>query len=238
MAVSDTKLIGIDTSISAVVELDIIDGVATSMTKTTKFTIPSLYTYQTSILYSTDGKLVTVGENSGVNYLLEFDYASGTLDKFIALTSVTGKVTGVMECDCNLYVVEDGNTGNPKIYLIEPSSPYNQLQVTDSTPSNYAGIEKVAELASCVTQGVEKGTTTTTTTVAPTTTTTTTVAPADCYEYEYVGPGALNYWDCFGQNRVIQLRTGQTGRICKPGAIPNHPFLTLIGPCPDGYPNP
>jgi hypothetical protein len=231
VALSDTKLIGIDTSISAVVELDV---TGTTMTKTTKFTIPSLYTYQTSILYSTDGKLVTVGENSGVNYLLEFDYATGTLDKFIPLTSITGKVTGVIECDCNLYIIEDGNTGSPKIYLLESTSPYNQLQVTDSTPSNYAGIEKVAELASCVTQGVEKGTTTTTTTVAPTTTTTTTAASSDCFEYEYSGPGAFNYWDCEGQNQVIQLRSGQTARICIPANYPSGtiPNLTQIGPCP------
>ena len=79
-------------------------------------------------------------------------------------------------------------------------------------------------------KGIEN-TTTSTTTVAPTTTTTSTsAAPGVCNEYEIVGPRALIYTDCFGQQASISVPTGDTETVCAV-TITTGSGVTLIGPC-------
>jgi len=69
--------------------------------------------------------------------------------------------------------------------------------------------------------------TTTTTTTAPTTTTTTTLS-STCNEYEVTGPTALYYTDCYGQQVLLSVPSGQTSNKCASVAIPG---ATLIGSC-------
>ena len=44
------------------------------------------------------------------------------------------------------------------------------------------------------------------------------------------GPTALYYTDCFGQQAIVSVASGQTENVCASVAIPG---ATLIGPCPD-----
>jgi hypothetical protein len=98
-----------------------------------------------------------------------------------------------------------------------------------STEETYVGSDYVFRIESGVIVEIRicSESTTTTTTLPPTTTTTTTLSPK-CDEYEIVGPTAITYIDCYGNEQGLSVPSGNSVTICASveplGGI-------LIGPC-------
>ena len=122
-----------------------------------------------------------------------------------------------------IRLIDTDGAGNATSYLVYPDGSLSAGEVSSDSPALVSGAVSSVYL-SC---GIEN--TTTTTTSSSTTTTTTTLSPT-CNEYEVSGPTALYYTDCFGQQAIVSVASGQTENVCASVAIPG---ATLIGPCPD-----
>jgi len=98
-----------------------------------------------------------------------------------------------------------------------------------STEETYVGSDYVFRIESGVIVEIRicSESTTTTTTLPPTTTTTTTLSPT-CNEYEIVGPTAITYIDCYGNEQGLSVPSGDSVTVCASVAPLGG---TLIGPC-------
>tara|TARA_R110002153_G_scaffold86470_1_gene214737 strand:- start:566 stop:5911 length:5346 start_codon:yes stop_codon:yes gene_type:complete len=99
-----------------------------------------------------------------------------------------------------------------------------------STESSYSGSGYVFKLESgtIIEIRICSQTTTTTTTITPTTTTTTTTSGV-CNEYTVQGPRSLVYIDCLGNEKYLNVPSGNTTSVCASIAIPG---AVLNGSCP------
>ena len=171
-------------------------------------------------LYTTDGKLIIINQDSISSdyYLSQYDYVTGNLD----VESNIGTVEGVLlfECNCVLWIM----TPSSDTYFVAPDSTYTLIAGANLGVSITSG----SQIMSCVGQGLTNLTTTTSTSLS--TTTTTTTLSIKCDEYEVSGPTAIYYTDCFGQQQLLSVSSGQTQNVCASVVIPG---AVLVGPCPD-----
>jgi len=231
-------LIALDTSVGNVVEINTTNG-----TMTTQFALPAGYNWPTDILYTVEGKLITIGEETATGdfHYFQWDYdnspGSPEIDSTITAPEFSGDDITIHVCDCDIIIVCKGV--DPSFY------PYAQFAVAPITPfevvlvgptsgkgkiENYFSPTSVTQLASCVSTSISPSTTTSSTTF--TTTSTTTMNLTNCYKWSVPGPRAIRYVDCNGIGRSAGIPSGETIEICiptnAPGAIPGG---TLIGPC-------
>ena len=227
IAISNTLLLGVDASTSPqeIVEIDV---TTTTAVKTSQFAIQANRTVISNLLYTTEGKLVLVSQDtiSTDYYITQFDYATGSVEYDSNIGTIKANI--IYECNCVITLV-NVDAGELYKYIIYPTG---QVSLTfDSTllsPNiqvpTYTTASQVSSYIKCAVEN-----TTTTTTSSSTTTTTTTLSPT-CNEYEVSGPTAIYYTDCFGQQEMLSVASGQTENVCASVAIPG---ATLIGPCPD-----
>ena len=206
---------------------------APTATPSNKFLLPAAHTFSTDFVFVNGDvpRLITVGyANSAPNdaILFEFNYNTGSINLQVTYTGKT--VRNILYCNCNTYLVCDGVTNTTDIFLLESVSPYSLIELDYGPLSNYDNITLVNQLSKCMTKGIENTTTSTTTLTPTTTTTSTSAAPGVCNEYEIVGPRALIYTDCFGQQASISVPTGSTEEVCAV-TITTGSGVTLIGPC-------
>ena len=218
-AINNTTLIAVDDSASPqeIVELDI---TTTSASSTTVITLQANRVAISNPLYTTDGKLIIINQDSISSdyYISQYDYTTGTLD----VESNIGTVEGVLlfDCNCVLWIM----TPSSDTYFVAPDSTYTLITGANLGLSITSG----SQIMSCVGQGLTNLTTTTSTSLS--TTTTTTTLSIKCDEYEVSGPTAIYYTDCFGQQQLLSVSSGQTKNVCASVVIPG---AVLVGPCPD-----
>ena len=219
-AIDNSTLIAVDTSSSPseIVELDVSTTTATSVTK---ITLPTGRVMVSNVLtVKNQDKVVFVNQDtvSSDYYISEYIYSTGLLNVEANIGSVNA--VAIIDCACVIYLLTA--TGDFKIL-----SPGPNYTVIDGAQTGVSLIS-ASQMPTCSNQGLTDPSTTTTTS-SSTTTTTTTLSPT-CNEYEVSGPIALYYTDCFGQEKVVSVGSGQTENVCASVAIPG---ATLIGPCPD-----
>ena len=218
-AKDNLTLIAADNTVSPeeIVEIDI---TTTTSTMSTVITLQANRNAFSNPLYTTDGKLLIVNQDSVSSdyYLSQYDYSSGTLDVETNMGSVDANV--LFECNCVIWLM----TASGDTYFVSPDSSYSLIPA--SNIGFGSNITSASQILSCVGQALTNQTTTTTTS-SSTTTTTTTLSPT-CNEYEVTGPTALYYTDCYGQQKALSVSSGQTQNVCASVAIPG---ATLIGAC-------
>ena len=214
----DNTLIALNTTSGNVVEIDLTAGSITN-----KFALPAGYGFSTNLLYTTAGKLITVGEvtATGVLHYLQWDYDNAVvapeIDITITSSEFTDNIMGIAECDCNITIVTEGDTVDVAGFIVNNISPFDVVYGgpiensvwNEGLPTD--PISNVTQLQSCVSPagGI---TTTTTTTVLSTTTTTTSIYP--CYKWEVTGPMVVWYTDCNGLPQVLSVASGETKEYC------------------------
>lgn len=223
-ALDDSTLIGTNTSASpsSIVQIDLVreTGVATVATSTTKINLPIGRVMISNVLtVKNEDKVVFVNQDttSSDYYVSEYFYSTGILNTEVNIGAVNA--VAIMDCACVLYLFTP--SGDYKIL-----SPGPNYTIIDGF-STGVNLISASQIPTCSNQGLTNPTTTTTTTSAPTTTTTTTIS-ATCNEYEVTGPTAIYYTNCFGQQELISVGSGQTLNVCASVAIPG---ATLIGSC-------
>ena len=160
VALNNTTLIAVNDTPSPqeVVELDITTLTASA---TTVITLQTDRVAVANMLYTTEGKLIIINQDSITSdyYITQYDYATATLEIDINITIPTlDKPTSLFECDCSLYI--GNSTGN--IFLFNKANPYEIIEVD---PSELSVIDSSTQIASCVTVSMLENTTTTTTTL-------------------------------------------------------------------------
>ena len=230
IAISNTLLLGVDASNSPqqIIEIDVTTATAV---KTSQFAIQANRTVISNLLYTTTNKLLLVSQDSLSSnyYVTQFNYSNGSVELDINIGTVDANIITGSECGIRLTKVD--GSGNVEVYIVYPTGISKIIDSTaippDVGPQTFPLYTTVSQLSSYVNCAIEN--TTTTTTSSSTTTTTTTLSPT-CNEYEVSGPTALYYTDCFGQQEIVSIGSGQTENVCASVAIPG---ATLIGPCPD-----
>jgi hypothetical protein len=162
-------LISTDTSASPndVTELDVTGGTAVS---TVIFSLQANRISTGNMLYTTDGKLIIINQDTLTydNYVTQYDYATGTVEVDLNIGIVAP--TSLYECNCDIYLTNA--FGN--LYTIIKIYPYVLLDLGFNVglPTSSA-----TQVASCVVSSITDNTTTTTTSSSSSTTTTTTTTP-------------------------------------------------------------
>jgi hypothetical protein len=168
VAKNDSVLISIDTSSSPndVVELDVTGATATA---TVMFSLQANRTSTGNMLYTTDGKLIIINQDTLIydNYVTQYDYATGTIEVDLNIGIVAP--TSLYECNCDIYLTDA--FGN--LYTIIKIYPYVLLDLG----INIIPVDSATQVASCVVSSITDNTTTTTTSSSSSTTTTTTTTP-------------------------------------------------------------
>ncbi len=221
IAISDTLLLGVDSSTSPqeIVEIDVTTNTAT---KTSQFAIPANRVVISNLLYTTQGKLLFVSQDtvSTDHYITQYNYSDGATELDVNIGAVDASI--LVECNCLVQLIQISTvtktTGS--LYLFDPSGALTFIRSGEVPDYNTAS--QSARYLNC---GILN--TTTTTTSSSTTTTTTTITSV-CDEYEVTGPTALYYTDCGNEQQILSVPSGQTQRVCASVAIPG---ATLIGPC-------
>ena len=157
IGLNDTTLIAVNDTPSPkeVVEIDVTYSPATMVTK---FTLQADRTAIGSMMYSVNGKLLIINQDDITSdyYLSQYDYASGTLELDIDITSSIPNPIGIVECNCSIYIFDE----NGGVYAINLMSPYNIINVTNTVNSIIGASQSV----SCTRSSLIVSTTTTTTT--------------------------------------------------------------------------
>lgn len=168
VAKNDGILISTDTSASPndVTELDVTGGTAVS---TVMFSLQANRTSTGNMLYTTDGKLIIINQDTLIydNYVTQYDYATGTIEVDLNIGIVSP--TSLYECNCDIYLTDA--FGN--LYTIIKIYPYVLLNLG----INIIPASSATQVASCVVSSITDNTTTTTTSSSSSTTTTTTTTP-------------------------------------------------------------
>jgi hypothetical protein len=170
VAKNDGILISTDTSASPndVTELDVTGGTAVS---TVMFSLQANRTSTGNMLYTTDGKLIMISQDTITfdNYVTQYDYATGTIEVDLNIGIVAP--TSLYECNCDIYLTDA--FGN--LYTIIKIYPYVLLNLGINI--NISSIDSATQVGSCVVSSITDNTTTTTSTSSSSTTTTTTTTP-------------------------------------------------------------
>ena len=220
----DNTLIALDTTLGSVVEID-----TTSAAVTVKFALPAGYTWTTNLLYTTAGKLITIGKNTAAaeHHYFEWDYdnAVATPEVDITITAAqwdhTKPVSAIYECECNTTIIAGSTTCDYAYFQVTPLSPFDVVFLQDASSScvpilptvwETRQVSNITQQASCTSPAGGPTTTTTTTTSFVTTTTTTSVYP--CYKWEVTGPIVVWYDDCNGIPQSLSVASGETKQYC------------------------
>ena len=222
IAISNTALLGVD-STAAPQKIIEINVEANTAVINVQFEIQLNRVVESNLLYTKENKLVLISKDGLDYYITQFDYSNGNVELDVSLGQLTGRIM-LFECNCIINIIVDGT-----LYIFDPIQGLVDVTETGDLPIPpgesevfYKTLSQSAEYLNC---GIEN--TTTTSTSTSTTTSTTTLSPT-CYEYEVSGPIATYYTDCFGQQQVISLGSGQTQIVCAGLGIIG---ATLIGPC-------
>ena len=158
LAISDVN------SPQEVIEIEV---AGTSAVVTVMFTLPSDRIAISNPLYTIDGKLIVVNQDSITSdyYISQYNYATATLEIDSNIGTIEANI--LYNCDCNIYVID--TLGD--LYLVT-----NNGAIALKFISNIGDpFEVGSQIMACVTNSLNEITTTTTTTASPTTTTTTTI---------------------------------------------------------------
>lgn len=118
-------------------------------------------------IYTTGGKLIVTTVATGpVYHISQYDYATGTLEFDLDITSTVSNPYGLYQYNSEVFIA----SSNGDIYNILTAAPYT-LTLVHTTAFTING---ASQIPSQITEEFTSNTTTTTTTAAPTTTTTTT----------------------------------------------------------------
>lgn len=221
IAISNTLLLGVDVSTSPqeIVEIDV---TTTTAVQSSKFAIQANRIVISNLLYSSTGKLVLVSQDtvSSDYYLTQYNYSDGNVDLDTNIGTV--RATVIYECECLIRLIDSSDYNNVLTYIVKSDG-------TITSSGNYTDFpyDVISGAVSSTFLNCAIDNTTTTTTTASITTTTTTFSPT-CNEYEVTGPTALYYTDCYGQQKLLSVPSGQTSNKCASVAIPG---ATLIGSC-------
>ena len=235
----DNTLIALDTTAGNVVEID-----TTSAAVTVKFALPAGYTWTTNLLYTTAGKLITIGKNTAAteHHYFEWDYdnAVATPEVDITITAAqwdhTKPVSAIYECDCNTTIIAGSTTCDYAYFQVTPLSPFDVVFLQDASSScvdilptvwETRQVSNITQQASCTSPAGGPTTTTTTTTAFVSTTTTTSIYP--CYKWEVTGPIVVWYDDCNGIPQSLSVASGETKQYCTNVNVGAEG--TLIGAC-------
>ena len=230
----DNTLIAIDTSQGYIVEIDASTGIPSQ-----KILVGGGYTYTTNLLYTTKGKLITIGEDGGgVFHYFQWDYDNETatpeIDITITASEFGSEVVAIYECDCDITIItKEANQYN--VFSVSPISPYDVVfsgTITDDNRSIWNSFDatNVTQMQSCVNPiGGQEFTTTTSTTESPSTTTTTSIYP--CYKWEITGPVGIIITDCNGLPEVLSVPSGVTQQFCTNVNTGGPAGATFIGNC-------
>ena len=157
VAKNDAILISTDTSVSpnTVNELDVTGGTAVA---TTIFSLQANRTSVGNMLYTTDGKLITLNQDGITSdyYITQYEYSTGLVEIDLNIGSV--EATSIYECNCDIYVVDA--FGN--LYVVIKIYPYVLLNLGINV--QLSPINSATQIASCVVTSITEITTTTTTT--------------------------------------------------------------------------
>jgi hypothetical protein len=215
-------LLGVDSTVAPqkILEIDI---TANTAVVNVQFEIQLNRVVESNLLYTKENKLVLISKDGLDYYITQFDYSSGNVELDVSLGQLTGRIM-LFECDCIIKVILDN-----VLYIFDSTQGLVNVSETDPSlipPGESArDFKTLSQSAAYLNCGIEN--TTTTSTSTSTTTSTTTLSPT-CYEYEVSGPIATYYTDCFGQQQIISLGSGQTQIVCAGLGIIG---ATLIGPC-------
>ena len=231
----DSAIIAIDTAQGYIVEIDTTSGIPSQ-----KILLQSGYTYSTNLLYTTQGKLITIREviATGAFEYVQWDYDNqvATPEVVITITSseFVGPVRAIYECNCDVIIISDGNTVNQAMFQLTTLSPFDIIYIGPAT--NEAGDDKIwdeysitniTQQQSCISPAGGITTSTTSTTEFTTTTSTTSIYP--CYKWEVTGPIVVWYDDCSGLPQSLSVPSGSTQQYCTKES--SGAEGTLIGPC-------
>ena len=167
VALNNENIISIDNSSSPEVVTELYIEDLLIAVPTIKFNLEIDRVAVGNMLYSADGKLIVMGQDSvtGDYYISQYDYVTGNLEMDVNVGTIVLKF--IHECDCNIYVIDSNGTN----YILNKLYPYGLIETLTSLvpiPDN------IIQSNTCMASSLME-TTTTTTTIAPTTTTTTTL---------------------------------------------------------------
>jgi hypothetical protein len=159
VAISDSVIIAVDDSVTPpnIVELEIDNPIGpTSMTLSIQFALQTDRVAITNMLYTTEGKLIVVNQDttSSDYYITQYNYSTGSIELDLNIESIVP--TSIFQCDCIIYIT----TSLGIMYSIERTAPYSLVEV--ETITNL--LLSATQIATCVTTGLLEITTTTTTT--------------------------------------------------------------------------
>ena len=221
IAISNTLLLGVDVSTSPqeIVEIDV---TTTTAVQSSKFAIQANRIVISNLLYSSTGKLVLVSQDtvSSDYYLTQYNYSDGNVDLDTNIGTV--RATVIYECECLIRLIDSSDYNNVLTYIVKSDG-------TITSSGNYTDFpyDVISGAVSSTFLNCAIDNTTTTTSSTSTTTTSTTLSPT-CNGYEVTGPTALYYTNCYGQQVLLSVPSGQTSNVCASVAIPG---ATLIGSC-------
>jgi len=164
VAINDSTIIAVDDSVTPldVVELVIDNPISPSfMTPTVKFSLQADRVALANMLYTNDGKLIVVNQDTITSdyYLTQYDYATGTIELDLNIGTIIP--TSIYQCDCTIYITTDGIDGSV-VYAIEKTSPNSLIEVDTQLPVNL--LFSATQVATCVGAALTDSVITTTTT--------------------------------------------------------------------------
>jgi hypothetical protein len=153
VAISDTLLYAINAD-TEIVSVDLTTGPATVTTLFALTNVQSL----SNLLYTISGRLIFVYQDAVTSdiKIVQYSDLTGTVELEIDITSSGLKPKGIVECNCNIYLIDEN-----VVYLIDQTSPYPLVQVATTSLIN---ILTAAQVSSCTLESFSPTTTTTTTT--------------------------------------------------------------------------
>ena len=204
VAINNTKLIAVNDTPSPqkVVELDI-TGVTASLTN--KFDLQTDRAAIGNFLYTVDGKLILINQNTVTNdyYLSQYDYSTGTLEIDFNMGSFAA--VGMYYCDCVIYLL----TVNFEIRMLINVSPdpAGLVMSTLFPGSATTTLSGISQNMGCVVKSLTGN--------PLLTTTTSTTALGYCYTVEFIGEGNFYWVDVFGQTQSVFIdNTTTSTTVC------------------------
>lgn len=199
VAINDTTLIAVNDTPAPqkVVELDI-TGLTASLTN--KFDLQTDRIAIGNPLYTVDGKLILINQNTVSNdyYLSQYDYSTGTLEVDFNIGTFAATVIGY--CDCTIYISD--NLGKIGIII----GTYPGYKIVTIVPPTGLAVTLATQPMSCVVTSLTGN--------PLLTTTTSTTVITYCYTVEINGEGNFYWLDGSGALQSISNTDFQTITIC------------------------
>jgi hypothetical protein len=125
------------------------------------------------LIYTTTGKLIITTQGGGIFYILQYDYATMTLE--VESTIPISNAFGLIEDNNNLYILR--NDGG--VYQVDLNYPYGLTLIQNSGLSGTVGASQTPSCCNVnlIPQSSSTTTTSSTSSTSSTTSTTTTLAP-------------------------------------------------------------